>query len=74
VGLRVESPGWTLIVTAEDHRERFLARLREIMATMDLTPQERVAAIRAVRVWDTTGLGLKFGTGPGRQHRVDRPR
>ncbi|MEA3641516.1 MAG: DnaB-like helicase N-terminal domain-containing protein, partial [Lamprobacter sp.] len=30
-GLRIEQPGWTLFVTAEDRRERLLARLREIV-------------------------------------------
>jgi hypothetical protein len=59
-GQRVISPGDTLIVTAEDQRERLLARLREIMARMPLTPEERAKVLASVLVWDVTGLGLKL--------------
>jgi len=31
-GLRIEQPGWTLFVTAEDRREHLVAHLREIVA------------------------------------------
>ncbi|MCC7277476.1 MAG: AAA family ATPase [Chromatiaceae bacterium] len=59
-GLPVDSPGWTLLVTAEDRREQVLARLREILATLDLTPDERAVAIQGVRVWDVTGEAVKL--------------
>ncbi|MBK1721947.1 AAA family ATPase [Thiocystis violacea] len=59
-GLTVTSPGWTFIVTAEDKRERLLARLREIINTMQLSPSERSTAIRSVRIWDVSGLSLKL--------------
>lgn len=59
-GLRVVTPGATLIVTAEDQRERLLARLREIMARMPLAPEERAKVLSSILVWDVTGLGLKL--------------
>jgi len=61
-GLRVFNPGWTLIVTAEDARARLVARLREIMAALDLTPEERATVMRSVRIWDVTGMGLRLIT------------
>ncbi len=51
-GQRVISPGATLIVTAEDQRERLLARLREIMARMPLTPEERAKVLASVLIWE----------------------
>lgn len=59
-GLEVVSPGWTLIVTAEDARERIVARLREILLKLELTDEERWIAVDAVRIWDVTGLGVKL--------------
>jgi hypothetical protein len=59
-GLPVEAPGWTLFVTAEDRREQFMARLREILASLDLTPVDRARALWGVRVWDTTGEAVKL--------------
>jgi RecA-family ATPase len=59
-GLPVEAPGWTLFVTAEDRREQFMARLREILACLDLTPADRARALWGVRVWDTTGEAVKL--------------
>lgn len=59
-GLPVEAPGWTLFVTAEDRREQFMARLREILACLDLTPEQRARALWGVRVWDTTGEAVKL--------------
>ena len=61
-GLRVLHPGWSLIVTAEDARPRLVARLREIMAVMDLTPAERATVMCSVRIWDVTGKGLRLIT------------
>lgn len=54
-GLPVESPGWTLFVTAEDRREFLLARLRKILGELDLSPEDRARAIQSVRIWDVTG-------------------
>lgn len=59
-GLSVRAPGWTLFVTAEDRREQILARLREILATLPLNPEERATAIAGVRVWDVAGHPLKL--------------
>jgi RecA-family ATPase len=59
-GLPVESPGWSLFVTAEDRREQFMARLREILESLDLTPEQRARALWGVRVWDTTGEAVKL--------------
>ena len=59
-GLPVEKTGWTLIVTAEDSREIFAARLREILRHMDLTDRQRLLAIENVRVWDVRGLDVKL--------------
>lgn len=59
-GLEVESPGWTLFVTAEDRRERLLARLREILAVLNLDPAERAVAREGVRIWDVSGEAIKL--------------
>jgi hypothetical protein len=59
-GLPVEAPGWTLFVTAEDRREQFMARLREILACLPLGPADRARALRGVRVWDVTGEAIKL--------------
>jgi RecA-family ATPase len=59
-GLEVLSPGWTLFVTAEDQRPHLLARMREILQAMDLTEEERAAAIAGFRVWDVTGEQVKL--------------
>lgn len=54
-GCRVVTPGATLFVTAEDDRELFAARLREVMDAMRLSEQERATAINNVIAWDVTG-------------------
>lgn len=59
-GLDVLSPGWTLYITAEDHRERLIARMREIMASMELSPEARAVALAGLRIWDVTGESLKL--------------
>lgn len=61
-GLRTTAPGWTLFVTAEDQRERLIARLREICAAMELTPDQRQQVFRSVLFWDVTGTGAKLVT------------
>lgn len=59
-GCRVLNPGWTLFVTSEDRREQLLARKREILATIQLTPSERAVVLRSVLFWDVTGEQLKL--------------
>lgn len=59
-GLKVKTPGWSLIVTAEDQRERLVARMREIMDAMDLSPLERRRALADMAVWDVTGEQIKL--------------
>ncbi|WP_295450604.1 DnaB-like helicase N-terminal domain-containing protein [uncultured Thiodictyon sp.] len=59
-GLDVQSPGWTLFITAEDQRERLLARFREIVAALNLDPDERSKAINGFGVWDVTGAEVKL--------------
>ena len=59
-GLQVKKPGWCLIVTAEDQRERLVARTREIMAAMELGELERKRVMTSLSIWDVTGEQLKL--------------
>jgi len=59
-GCPVVTPGWTLIISAEDARERLIARLREIVAEMDLSASERDAVYQSVLVWDVVGSGVRL--------------
>ena len=54
-GCKVVNPGRTLFITAEDSRDLFTARLREILNTMHLTPTERRIALEGIDVWDVSG-------------------
>lgn len=54
-GCEVISPGATLFVTAEDSRDLFAARLREVLAAMNLTKNERRLALECIAVWDVSG-------------------
>jgi hypothetical protein len=54
-GLPVRKSGWCLLVTAEDSRHRIAARLREIMAAMELTDKERGKVLANFAVWDVSG-------------------
>ncbi|MBK1621641.1 hypothetical protein CKO42_25255 [Lamprobacter modestohalophilus] len=85
-GLRIEQPGWTLFVTAEDRRERLLARLREIVAALELSEVQRRRVFDSVLFWDLCGSSLKLtqliqgnvvltrlADDLGRAHRDDRP-
>lgn len=54
-GLKVWNPGATLFVTAEDSRELFVARLREIIAAMGLSAYERQKVLGCINVWDVSG-------------------
>jgi hypothetical protein len=85
-GLRVEHPGWTLFVTAEDRRERLLARLREIVVALELSEVQRQRVFERVLFWDVCGASLKLAQliegnlvltrlpdDLGRAYRDDRP-
>ncbi len=54
-GCRVLHPGATLFITAEDSRDLFAARLREVMAAMQLSDYERRLTLERVVVWDVSG-------------------
>ncbi len=54
-GCKVVNPGRTLFITAEDSRDLFTARLREILKEMRLTPAERRIALEGIDVWDVSG-------------------
>lgn len=57
-GLTVENPGWCLVVTAEDQRERLVARLREMMDAQGLSVHERRQVMAGLAIWDVTGEQL----------------
>lgn len=59
-GLQVLSPGWTLIVTAEDARPRLLARLAEIVRALDLDESSAALVFESVIVWDVAGRDLRL--------------
>jgi regulatory protein RepA len=59
-GCKVVTPGWVLIITAEDRRERLVARLRLIMDAMELSPGQRAKVLRGVLPWDVTGEQAKL--------------
>ena len=59
-GLKVVSPGKTLLVTAEDEKEMLLARMRELMDAMDLTDEEQLYVIQHALIWDATETGRKL--------------
>ncbi len=59
-GSRVVTPGWVLIVTAEDRRDRLVARLRRIMDAMGLTPDQRRKVQGGIIIWDVTGEQAKL--------------
>ena len=53
-GHRIVNPGKTLFITAEDSRDLFAARLREVMAAMNLTEYEERIALDSICVWDVS--------------------
>lgn len=55
-GLQVCTPGAVVFITAEDGRELLAARLREVMAQMDLSDQDRATVRAGIGIWDCTGL------------------
>lgn len=54
-GLATRKTGATLFITAEDPKTLFVARLREIMTTMNLHPVDRKRAMSRINVWDVSG-------------------
>lgn len=54
-GCRVVNPGRTVIFTAEDSRDLYAGRLREIMGAMGLNEIERATVIDSVLVLDVSG-------------------
>lgn len=61
-GFEVHAPGPVVILTAEDSRETLVARLRNMCAQMQLTP-EQVQSIREdVIITDVSGKGVKLTT------------
>ncbi len=59
-GAKVVTPGWVLYVTAEDPRERLVARLKKICEDMVLTPEQTEKVKRGVLFWDLTGQPAKL--------------
>jgi RecA-family ATPase len=59
-GLEVVNPGWVLIVTAEDSRERLIARVREVAGGMDLKEQEIGVLRENVLFRDVSGEAIKL--------------
>lgn len=53
-GLRVETCGPVLIVTAEDRREFLVARLREVCKALNLSPRQTALVRELVRIDDRT--------------------
>jgi RecA-family ATPase len=59
-GNAVHQPFTTVFVTKEDSREILLARLREIMRTMDLSPTDRHTVYKHVFAVDLSGVPYKL--------------
>lgn len=54
-GLRVQTPGPVLLVTAEDPREILLGRLNRIMADLGLSESEQEVVDDNILIWDCSG-------------------
>jgi hypothetical protein len=59
-GLEVESPGPCMLITAEDSRETAIARTREIMEALELTPDKKRQVARDLLIWDVTGESARL--------------
>jgi hypothetical protein len=59
-GCRVIKPGATVFVTAEDSRDLFAARIREICYAMSLTTREISVVCSRIIVWDVSGTGMRL--------------
>jgi len=53
-GQKVRRPGATLFITAEDSRDIYAARLRELTAEMGLTEYEKIKVLERINVWDVS--------------------
>jgi RecA-family ATPase len=61
-GLHPEHPVKTILVTKEDSRELLVARVRELMAAMELSWDERLQVLRNVRILDLSGDKFRLST------------
>jgi RecA-family ATPase len=61
-GRRVLTPGPVLILTREDGREQFVARLREVMRGMKLDADQRRCVMQGVIISDLVGEPFKLAT------------
>ena len=59
-GLEVRKPGWCLFITAEDSRERLVARLREIAKAMELNDKELAMIRSEILFWDVSGEDMRL--------------
>jgi RecA-family ATPase len=59
-GERVVCKGWVLYITAEDPRERLIARLRAICYAMGLNEREIAQVRQALLFWDLTAMPAKM--------------
>lgn len=59
-GLKVERPGWTLFVSAEDPTKYLRARMRNICEELMLSPEQMEKVKRRVLFCDVTGKDAKF--------------
>lgn len=55
-GLKIYNPGWTLLITAEDQRERLIARLREICKAQGLSSEQTAEVFSKVLVMDVSSV------------------
>ena len=59
-GCRNLRPGRSLLVTAEDSRERCIARLREIANALHLTPTQQRTVRDSIHIVDVSGLPMRL--------------
>lgn len=59
-GAKVTTPGWVLYITAEDPRERLVARTRAICMDMGLTPDQVQRVRDGLLFWDLTAVPAKL--------------
>ena len=59
-GLKVVTPGWCLVVTAEDQRERLIARVRELMHALELSGADQAQVMHGLLIWDVSGRQMKL--------------
>lgn len=59
-GCEISRPGPTVFISAEDPREIMVARLRQVIAGMQLGADEADAVMRGIRIADVSGSGYKL--------------